>query len=406
MKRRFCTALAGYFAGYLYISCMITGFSTVAPYQLRPWYVLLFAALFVLWGEAVGRDVRPKGKTHLLFLSAMLLIALAMALGRCRAAAGYSLLALHALAVLWALYRMGGNLGPDEPMLMLLDGARAFAVLPFLHFFLRVRTVAQGLVQWNRSAEGKSRLPAKELLIVIACLCLALPLLIWTASLLAQADANFGNLLENLGRFEIAPALQKHLLRLVLGLPIGAYLYGLLAGAAKQEAPDAATIAERMESMRRLPAAAANAVLAMFIALYLLFFGVQAGNLLAVFQGRVPGTLTAAEYARSGFFQLCEVMGVNFTLLALIRLLAKPHGRSLTAALMVQSLLLAATAGAKLALYISRFGFTPLRLLSAWGVLVLAAGCVFVLLGLAGRRNGFRNWLYWAVLSFVLLCFY
>ena len=41
-----------------------------------------------------------------------------------------------------------------------------------------------------------------------------------------------------------------------------------------------------------------------------------------------------------------------------------------------------------------------------WGVLVLAAGCVFVLLSLSGRKNGFRNWLALAVLSFALLCFY
>ena len=99
-------------------------------------------------------------------------------------------------------------------------------------------------------------------------------------------------------------------------------------------------------------------------------------------------------------------MGINFSLLELANVLAQSCRKSLSAVLMVQSLLLAVTAGAKLWLYISRFGFTPLRLLSAWGVLVLAAGCVFVLLSLSGRKNGFRNWLALAVLSFALLCFY
>ena len=93
-------------------------------------------------------------------------------------------------------------------------------------------------------------------------------------------------------------------------------------------------------------------------------------------------------------------------MLELANVLAQSCRKSLSAVLMVQSLLLAVTAGAKLWLYISRFGFTPLRLLSAWGVLVLAAGCVFVLLSLSGRKNGFRNWLALAVLSFALLCFY
>ena len=146
----------------------------------------------------------------------------------------------------------------------------------------------------------------------------------------------------------------------------------------------------------------------MFAGLYVLFFLVQAGNLLAAFRGQIPGTLTAAKYARSGFFQLCLVMGINFLLLELGSLLAVRNrtGVILSAVLMVQSLLLAVTAGAKLWLYIHRFGFTPLRLLSAWAVVTLSAGCIFTLLHLAGKAHSFRRWLYFAVLTFTALCFY
>lgn len=401
MKKNLCTALAGYFAGYLYICCFIAGFSDGNP--PRAWYPLLFLAAFVLWGEVIGKDRRPAGKAHLLFLTAMGMIALAAALGRCRAASGWGLLALHGLAGLWGLYRMGGNLGPDDPTLTLVDGFRAFVLVPFSHFFLRLTDVIQGC----RFVGGeRRRLARRELLIVLLCVGIALPLLLLAASLLGQADANFGALLEDLSQWQLSDEALSQFMRLLLGLPVGAYLYGLLAGAARGEAPNREAIAQRLTEMRTLPAAAANAVFLMFIALYLLFFGVQAGNLLAVFQGRVPGRLTAAEYARSGFFQLCMVMGINFSLLELANVLAQSCRKSLSAVLMVQSLLLAVTAGAKLWLYISRFGFTPLRLLSAWGVLILAAGCVFVLLSLSGRKNGFRNWLALAVLSFALLCFY
>ena len=65
MKKNLCTALAGYFTGYLYICCFIWGFSDYHP--TRAWYPLLFLAAFVLWGEVVGRDRRPAGKAHLLF---------------------------------------------------------------------------------------------------------------------------------------------------------------------------------------------------------------------------------------------------------------------------------------------------------------------------------------------------
>ena len=182
MKKNLCTALAGYFAGYLYICCFIAGFSDCHP--TRAWYPLLFLAAFVLWGEVIGRDRRPAGKAHLLFLTAMGMIALAAALGRCRAASYWGLLALHGLAGLWGLYRMGGNLGPDDPTLTLVDGFRAFVLVPFSHFFLRLTDVIQGC----RFVGGeRRRMARRELLIVMLCVGIALPLLLLAASLLGQA---------------------------------------------------------------------------------------------------------------------------------------------------------------------------------------------------------------------------
>ena len=101
-------------------------------------------------------------------------------------------------------------------------------------------------------------------------------------------------------------------------------------------------------------------------------------------------------------------MAINFCLIWLLSLFAKQNraGRWLQGVLMVQSIFLAVTAGAKLWLYISRFGFTPLRLLSAWGVIVLTAGCVLMLRTLATEKKSFRLWLYFAAVSFTALCFY
>ena len=47
-----------------------------------------------------------------------------------------------------------------------------------------------------------------------------------------------------------------------------------------------------------------------------------------------------------------------------------------------------------------------LRLLSAWAVVTLSAGCIFTLLHLTGKAHSFRRWLYFAVLTFTALCFY
>ena len=86
---------------------------------------------------------------------------------------------------------------------------------------------------FSRSPPASSKASLKrELLIVLLCVGIALPLLLLAASLLGQADANFGALLEDLSQWQLSDEALSQLMRLLLGLPVGAYLYGLLAGAA------------------------------------------------------------------------------------------------------------------------------------------------------------------------------
>ena len=80
--------------------------------------------------------------------------------------------------------------------------------------------------------------------------------------------------------------------------------------------------------------------------------------------------------------------------------------RAFALILMAESLLLAVTAGSKLWLYIARFGFTPLRLLSSWAVVVLAAGCVLAVATILRPCRAVQKWIWFAAGSFALLCLY
>ena len=153
-------------------------------------------------------------------------------------------------------------------------------------------------------------------------------------------------------------------------------------------------------------------MLCCFIALYLLFFCVQAGHLFGAFYGNVPGSLTAAQYAREGFFQLCAVMAINIGLLAFAAkftpIPVRNHGflKGSSLVLLIQSLLLAVTAAARLWLYISRFGFTPKRLLGVWAVMVLAVGCALAMVNIFRPRKVIGKWILFAAGTFTVLCLY
>lgn len=346
---------------------------------------------------------------HYLWAGVTALIGLAITMNRCRATADWSTLALHVSAGLWALSYLGADRDGEDALGFAWDCADAFLLLPFGNFFGRITDTVSGFAGLLKPQDGETgKKRRRDFWLAVLCLVLALPLLVLVTNLLSEADAGFEKLIRG---FQLNLRLSENFLNecfwFLWGLPVGAYLYGLLRGAARRQETRRVS-QERLERIRVVPASGANLVLGLFAAVYFLFFGVQAGNLFAVFSGHVPGTLTAAGYARSGFFQLCAVMAINFFLIWLLSILAKQNraGKWLQGLLMVQSAFLAVTAGAKLWLYISRFGFTPLRLLSAWAVIVLTAGCILMLRCLMTGKKSFRLWLYFAAGSFTALCFY
>lgn len=411
------SALTSYLIGLLWVCCFMAGFGSMDA-KLEQLYPLLFALVFFVWAGAALR-AKPAHREHFFWLACSLLIALAIAMGRTRAVDAWACIALHGFAAYWVLCRSGLLTDRQTGSFLPLDLLYAGIVFPLGGFFLRIRTIAGrawGFLSRRRNSNPGSR---KNALMTALVILAALPVLFLAAELLGQADESFRALLDALGSFltftwKAPDWLLELRIRFLFGLPVGAYLFGLVGGCFLREAPgtDAGAVRRGLPKLRIAPAAALTAVFCGFCALYLLFFIVQAGHLLGAFFGNVPGTLTAAQYARSGFFQLCVVMAINFGLLAAAMLVSQASVREhrvlriCADVLMVQSIFLAVTAASKLLLYIHRFGFTPLRLLSMWGILILTAGAVQALRSLAGKSGTFKQWVFFSAATFTALCFY
>lgn len=445
------TALTSYGIGYLYIVSFIFGFaldSTHANFP-RSWAPLLFAVVFFGWGIAVIKGGRARGaqrlgadqpaardkicKENLLcsgcapaarreswfWLGCSLLIAAALAAGRCRATGKLVFWVLHGMAAYWVLCRSGALTEQTTGPFFVWDAFDALVLAPFGGFFTRLQTLWAALWAAVRRHSVK-KVDAKSVWVSAALVLLAVPVLVAAGGLLSQADAAFAAFWHSLGlllQFQW-PQLPQWVgevgARLLLSIPVGMYLYGLVSCGARRSKPlvTAAAARAELEHARIAPAAGLYVILGLFCGLYAIFFVFQAGHLFGAFWGSVPGTSTAAEYAREGFFQLCQVMAINFGLLLAAAKLSRAPLRSnrllrgLAVALMAESLLLAVTAASKLWLYIDRFGFTPRRLLSSWAVLVLAAGCMLAIASLRRPCRAAQKWIWFAAGSFALLCLY
>ena len=300
----------------------------------------------------------------------------------------------------------------ESSTLLPLDALHGFVVIPFKHFFLRSRTVWHALTHLRRGERKKTQ-PETVLALVLALIA-ALALLFGTGILLMRADAGFARLFENL-RFEL------HLdaevcIRLLLSLPVGAYVFGLAAGAGREAQEKLRArgdaVCAGVLRLRRVPNAVWTAVLAVFLALYVLFFCVQGSYLFGAFQRRLPGGFTVAAYARQGFFELCGVMALNFALLWLVTRTGERPARenravcALCIALLAAGMLFAVVACSKLILYISCFGFTPKRLQSTWLVCVLFFGCAAGGYSLLTGKKSFRAWMMFGAVTLALLSVY
>ncbi len=269
------------------------------------------------------------------------------------------------------IYTAFGNAAlPGWNDLFFLDFIKALLIAPFHSFF--------ALFQSLFAKKGK--LNGRFLLKIFAGIAMAVVPTAIIISLLSY-DSGFTKILADLLDFGFAD-LFAHIGSLILGIPVGMYIYGLFISSADQKCchPEAAENWMSMSNkIRRLPDLTAATAVLPILAVYVLFFISQWKYYISGFMGVLPESLSYAEYAREGFFQLCAVSVINFMIIALLRLFTKrktekpsPLQRSLAVILSVFTLVLIATAIAKMVLYIDFYGLTPKRVYATWFMAVLA----------------------------------
>ncbi len=327
----------------------------------------------------------------------------------------YACLALHGIAAYWVLCRFGWLSKGETSARVVVDGANALFFLPFGSFFQRFTlfwSAGKALLQRKLS----HTIARKSAIATAISLCVFGVFFAVALSLLRSSDVVFAEFLEG---FTFSVSLPIEVVnwgvRFLLALPVGAYFFGLFYRCAQaRQTPTALeqeveAVLKHREVLRVVSVPVLRAVLLAFVALYLLYFGVQIEFYLSAFWGELPEHFTFSEYARQGFFELCKLMTLNFALLWVVAKLSVVPLRQTTGlrymafALLGTSLLFAATAFAKLVLYIQAYGFTELRLLSAWAITMLVIAVCLAVQSIRSTKSVAKNLIYSAVLSFIFI---
>lgn len=340
----------------------------------------------------------------------------------------FQFLVLHLSFGFYILSRTGwlsqGRLG----ILIWFDGISAFFILPFRHFLSGLQVLFQKDSSKNQEKQNltNSR-KTKHLLFISISLAAAglLVLFVWSqlsqvSEKFASLTSSFGVFLQNLSTYFYSTInLEQIYIYSILAIPISLYLYGLVIGsllAKKSHSFTYQLFQKKIQPFRVFPSYTVYIIIGSLCIIYTLFFltGLSELNTL-VSSGTAVSRISAQDasnVAVSGFWQLVQVSLLNFAVLGAFYLLSKEAPwnqkgtRLATTLLFIFASLLALLAAWKLfGIYIFLYGPTPLRLLSAWFILVLLVWCLLTLIRLYKPIQAIRIGVFYALISFTILSY-
>ncbi len=328
-----------------------------------------FAYVLIVLGYCYGSGRKPARESWF-WLAVMLAIAIPMNFYMTFSI--FQALALMMAAAYWTLMVGGSLLDQGKTSnLIVFDLWNVFAQVPFRNF------TAQIFVWFAEKENGQEEetekknsltggLPAVLLgvILVIPVLCIILPLL-------SQADDGFARAAEGITEY-LHLHLAAVLMRLVFAIPVSLYLFGLAYGSLYKIHTNDIKV-EQIQKMsvqvKWLPQVTVCTVLLVICLVYGFFMGIQGNYLFSAIAGKLPETFTYAEYARQGFFELCQIGIWTLGILFLANTFARQNNRAAKALkgcnvlLAGETLLLLITAASKMLLYIRVYGLTINRIL-------------------------------------------
>lgn len=286
---------------------------------------------------------------------------------------------------LFVLALFENHSGSISGLAVFFDAAKAALFYPVLSFGAIFKLFFQ-------RRKTRSKQVGRKILYTVIGIAAAVILGIVVISMLSY-DPNFEKLFRIEWKWDDLPII---LLRILLTVPVGALVFGAFCSSKEKKLPELSTKEKRSaltERLKCVPLIIFAIPSVTLLVIYGLFFFTQWDVYMSAFSGVLPSSYTYAEYARSGFFELCVVAFINAAFSAAFRMLAKEMSRAsglvrriANTLLALATLILIATALSKMILYIKSYDLTVLRLFTSIVMILIGIGFLVSLLAQWVRR--------------------
>jgi len=304
--------------------------------------------------------------------------------------------------IYWVSIYTGRRLEKKISIYLIADMIHQSLVVPFCNFTGCFSGVKQVLL---KNQKGKGFLSG------LIGIIFFLPVLILVTTLLTDADAAFESLMNQI-QFSISENMLEYIFQAIFGLPVACYLFGLIYGNRYQRHTNHMTldsVNRNIDTLHFVPGVTVYSALTALNLVYVIYFFSQTAYFFSAFSDILPQTMTYAEYARRGFFELCAVSGINMAVIAAAHLISKREKIKIlngeTIAICLFTMALIVTAISKMGMYIHYYGLTRLRIYTSWFMIVLFFLFVIILIRQFRNFNGSRIAVIGFLCFFFLLCY-
>ncbi|MCQ2483491.1 MAG: DUF4173 domain-containing protein [Clostridia bacterium] len=411
--------LASYIAGYMFIDAM-------SMENLYACAVNIALALLVIaWNEGIMIRQRLENK-YILSSSGLIetrfwegaLLAISLC-GYYSFSRPLSFFFEICIVIYMSMCATGHLLREETSLYLVIDAFKGVVNKPLLELGSRVKAILY-LFDYLKTRKGEDNSEESSVSIYgvvagILMVVIAIPVFLCVLTNLAYIDSNFSDWVDKVFRslFSALDNLDISIYKIIFSIPIGLYIHSVIEGKLNSspdvERQNEEFLNENIRQKHIVPFGFIISIVFVFIFTYIVFIAFQATNLFGVFFGIVPGTLTAADYARGGFFTLCRVIVINLGIMAAISVFCRKDiyesvAMKLTgAAFMAISTMFSVISVAKICLYISRFGYTSARFIALWASLALGGSCIAIIINLFTSKKTAKIWLMSSALLYILM---
>lgn len=254
------------------------------------------------------------------------------------------------------------------------DGIASLLDAPSVFFMLGIGKLSEAFRGLREAMRNGGKI-SKNTGAVLVGVLLAIPLLVIVVLLLISADAAFAGLVRTLPSVNISEVI----ITVVFGTCTACVLYTRGIALQHSKATEKTTIPRS-----RIHPLTVNTILTMVCIVYLVYLFSQLAYFAGGFSGILPNGYTMAQYARRGFFEMAWLCAINLGLIALtVGLVRKTNKTPLSTRILclfigIVTLFFVITASAKMAMYISSYGLTRLRVLTEVIMVFLGIATVLV----------------------------